>query len=430
MKQILLKHIEKYIGRKVQIEGWSYNIRSSGKIIFIQFRDGTGEIQAVVIREAANSSLFAKAQKLTLESSLILKGRVKKEPRSPSGYEMAVDGLEILQISQKYPFGKKEHGVAFLLDNRHLWLRSKKQRAIQLIRNRVIYSIYDFYRRNDFVKIDAPILTPAACEGTTTLFEIDYFGEGSYLSQSGQLYLEAALPAVNRCFDFAPVFRAEKSKTRRHLIEFWMTDAEMAFTNHRQNLKIQEKMLLRILKDVLSDCKDELKILGRKIENLQKVKAPFKRLTYDRTISLLQKLGSDIEYGQDLGNDDETILMQHFEQPLFVEYYPAAIKAFYMKRHPEKNKLALCADLLAPEGYGEIIGGSQREDDYQKLLASIKRHNLPLVDFQWYLDLRRFGSVPHSGFGLGIERLLAWICGLKHVRETIPFPRLLKRMRP
>lgn len=430
-KSILLKDTSKNVDQTVTINGWLFNKRSSGKIHFLQLSDGTGAIQGVATTKDVSAEVFALMTDLTLHSSVTVTGTIKAEPRSPYGYDLAITDLKLIQLAaDDYPIGNKEHGVGFLMDQRHLWLRSQRQQAIQKIRHQIIYAIYDYYQSQAFVKIDTPIITPNACEGTTTLFEVDYFGETGYLSQSGQLYLEAAIFSVNRCFDFAPVFRAEKSKTRRHLTEFWMTNAEAAFVEHQQNLDIQEGLVLHILKQVLDKCQTEFEILERDTTPLTKIKGPFPRITFAQATKELQKLGSDIKPGEDFGNDDETLLMNHYDQPLFVEYYPAEIKAFYMKRHPEDKSLALCADLLVPEGYGEMIGGSQREDDYQVLLASIKQHDLPVDEFQWYLDLRKYGSVPHSGFGLGLERAVAWICGLKHVRETIPFPRLLNRMRP
>lgn len=428
---ILLKDLAEHVGETVIVQAWMFNRRSSGKIHFLQLRDGTGAIQAVATVSDVDEKTFASMGSLSLESSVRVTGSVKADDRSPHGFEMAIESFEVIaEADEDYPIGKKEHGVSFLLDQRHLWLRTERQAAIQKIRNQIIYAIYEYYQSQDFVKIDTPIITPNACEGTTTLFEVDYFGEPSYLSQSGQLYLEAAIFSVNRCFDFAPVFRAEKSKTRRHLTEFWMTNAEAAFVEHAQNLDIQEGLVLHILKQVLTNNQKELEVLERDIEPLKKIKGPFPRISFNDAVKLLRKLGSDIKDGEDFGNDDETLLMNHYDQPLFVEYYPAEVKAFYMKRHPDDNSLAMCADLLAPEGYGEMIGGSQREDDYDTLLAAVKSHNLPVDEFQWYLDLRKYGSVPHSGFGLGLERAVAWICGLPHVRETIPFPRLLNRMRP
>ncbi|MFC1749086.1 asparagine--tRNA ligase [Pseudomonadota bacterium] len=428
---ILLNLADQNINKSVTIRGWISNIRSSGKIAFLQIRDGIGVIQAVVVKSEVKPQVYDHIRSLTLESSIELTGTIKQEPRSPTGFDLQVTNLKPIHVApDDYPIGKKEHGPAFLLDNRHLWLRSPKQRAIQIIRHHIIAAIFDFYKSHNFIKIDTPIITPNACEGTTTLFELDYFGTPTYLSQSGQLYLEAAIFSVGRCFDFSPVFRAEKSKTRRHLTEFWMTNAESSFVEHDQNLEIQENMIMFILKKVLKNCQEEFNTLNRDITPLEKIKAPFKRLTYHQVIKQLNKLGSDIKIGEDLGNDDESILMNHYTQPIFIEHWPANIKAFYMKRLPQDNSLALCADLLAPEGRGEIIGGSQREDDYDTLLASIKSHKLPQDEFGWYLDLRKYGSVPHSGFGLGLERLVGWIANLEHVRETTPFPRLLNRYKP
>ncbi|MFC1711232.1 asparagine--tRNA ligase [Patescibacteria group bacterium] len=430
-KKIFISQVEKNNKKKVEISGWLFNKRSSGSIHFLQIRDGTGYIQAIAIKSNVSLKAFKELKELNLESSLILTGLVKKEPRSPTGYELEVSKVEIIHnAAVDYPIGKKDHGVDFLLDNRHLWLRSSRQRAIQIIRNELTLAITEFYAKNSYFKIDTPIITPNACEGTTTLFEIDYFGKKSYLSQSGQLYLEAAIFSLRRVYDFAPVFRAEKSKTRRHLVEFWMTNAEAAFVEHKENLDIQEKMIVYIFNKVLKNCKNELEILKRDVKPLEKVKSPFIRMSYERAIKELKKLGSDIKYGKDFGNDDETLLTKAYEKPIFIEYFPANIKAFYMKKHPQDKSLALCADLLAPEGYGEVIGGSEREDNYDRLLKSINKHKLSVKDFSWYLDLRKYGSVPHSGFGLGLERILAWFCGLKHVRETAAFPRLLNRSYP
>lgn len=431
MGYIRLSEIKKFIGRNIQIAGWLFNKRSSGGVLFLQIRDGSGTVQATVIRGEAQDKIFKLAQSLILESSLYLTGKVREEKRSPTGFEIEVSDIKPIQmVEEEYPIGKKEHGVDFLLDNRHLWLRSSKQWAIQRIRHQIILGIYEFLDREGFTKIDSPIFTPAACEGTTTLFPVDYFGKEVYLSQSGQLYLEAAIASFGKVFDFGPTFRAEKSKTRRHLTEFWMMNAEMAFFHHEDNLKFQEELIIYLVQRVLEKCLKELKLLERDIAPLEKVKAPFARLTYKGAIQQLNKLGSDIEFGADFGNDDETLLTKVSEKPLLVEKFPTAIKAFYMKRDSEDSTFVLGNDLLAPEGYGEIIGGSEREDNYQELLESIKKHNLPLKEFKWYLDLRKFGSVPHSGFGLGLERLVAWICGLKHIREAIPFPRTIYRVSP
>lgn len=430
-KVVFLKNIADYVGIEVILKGWVYNLRSSGKIAFVQFRDGTGTIQAVIIKNDISDSSWKNVKKVTIESSIQIAGLVKKDKRSPSGYEIELTEFNIIQLApDDYPIGKKEHGVGFLLENRHFWLRSPKQRAIQIIRNAVIKAMNEYYSLNDYVEIDTPIFTPIACEGTTTLFEVDYFGETAYLSQSGQLYLEACLPSFNRVYDFQPVFRAEKSKTRRHLTEFWMTNSETAFTDHEENLQIQEKLITFVFNNISNDHQSELAILKRNTKKLENITAPFERLSHQEAIKYLQKKGSGIKKDDDLGAEDEELLTKEFSKPVFVQYYPAKIKAFYMKRWAEDPTKAKCADLIAPEGHGEIIGGSQREDDYDTLLTSIKHHKLPLKEFQWYLDQRKYGSVPHSGFGVGIERLVKWICGLKHVRETIPFPRMINRLRP
>jgi asparaginyl-tRNA synthetase len=427
----LISKFPELVGQSVTVKGWAYNVRCSGSIAFLQLRDGSGFTQVVVVKNNVEESSWQAAVDTTLESSVSVTGVVSKHPKQEGVYELQAATVQLIQKSEEYPIGKKEHGPDFLLDHRHLWLRAPSQWAVMRIRNEIIYATFDWFRRHGFVKIDSPILTPNACEGTTELFEIDYFGERkAYLSQSGQLYLEAAIASVGRCFDFGPVFRAEKSKTRRHLIEFWMMDAEAAFIEHEDNLKIQEELITYIVKTVLENCATELKILERDVEPLKKVVAPFYRLTHTEAIRLLREKGSDIGDMDDLGADDETVLTQMYDKPIFIEKYPAAVKAFYMKRDPSDPARVLNADLLAPEGYGEIIGGSQREDDYDALVARIREHNLPEKEFQWYLDLRKYGSVPHSGFGYGLERIVAWICGLHHVRETIPFPRLINRLEP
>ena len=419
------------VGQSATIKGWAYNVRSSGKIAFLQIRDGSGFVQAVVVQSQVDGPTWETALLVTLESSVVVTGVVTKHPKQADVYELQVTAVQIVQKAEDYPIGKKEHGPDFLLDNRHLWLRAPSQWAVQRVRNAIIYATYDWFRQNGFIKIDSPILTPNACEGTTELFEIDYFGERkAYLSQSGQLYIEAAIASVGRCFDFGPVFRAEKSKTRRHLTEFWMMDAEAAFVDHEENLKIQEELVSFIVQRVLETCAQELVILERNVEPLKNVKPPFYRITHAEAIRILREKGSDIGDMDDLGADDETTLTQMYDKPIFIEKYPAAVKAFYMKRDPSDPTRVLNADLLAPEGYGEVIGGSQREDDYDALVSRVREHNLPEKEFQWYLDLRKYGSVPHSGFGYGLERLVAWICGLHHVRETIPFPRLMNRLEP
>jgi asparaginyl-tRNA synthetase len=427
---ILVNDIASHVGKRVTLRGWVHAVRSSGKITFLQFRDGSGYVQAIVHKPDVPETVWEEAHALTAESSVELCGTVSKHPKKDE-YELQVDGLRIVQIAEDYPIGRKEHGPDFLLDNRHLWLRSRKQWALQRIRNTVINATYEWLGRNDFIKIDSPILTPAACEGTTTLFEVEYFDLGkAYLSQSGQLYLEAAIMSHGRVFDFGPVFRAEKSKTRRHLIEFWMMDAEMAYVEHDENLAVQEQLISYIVKACLDRNAFELEVLERDVEPLKKIEPPFLRMTHAEAVKKLYDMGSDITDEEDLGADDETMLTDKLDKPVFIEKYPAKVKAFYMKRDPSNDELALCSDLLAPEGYGEIIGGSQREDDYDTLVKRIDEHGLPRGAFDWYLDLRKYGSVPHSGFGYGLERLVGWISGIRHIRETIPFPRLINRNTP
>lgn len=428
---ILIQDAKNHVSEKVTIKGWIYNFRSSGSISFLQVRDGSGLIQAIVVKNNISPERWEELKGITLETSVILDGEISKHPKMENTYELQVSDLKIVQISAEYPIGKKEHGPAFLLDNRHLWLRSSKQWAIQRIRDCVIRGTYEYFHQEGFIKIDSPILTPNACEGTTTLFEIEYFDLGkAYLSQSGQLYLEAAIFSVGRCFDFGPVFRAEKSKTRRHLTEFWMMDAEAAYVEHEENLEIQEKMIYFLVQKVLKECLNELTILERDIEKLKQISLPFPRISHYDAVEKLNKMGSSIGHEDDLGAEDETLLTQDSINPIFVEKYPAVVKAFYMKRDPKNPEFALCADMLAPEGFGEIIGGSQREDDYDTLVARIKEHNLPLDAFSWYLDLRKYGSVPHSGFGYGLERITGWLSGIHHIRETIPFPRMITRLNP
>lgn len=428
---IRISELGSHVGQNIEIAGWVYNFRSSGSIAFLQIRDGSGFTQAVVSKDEVDEASWEIASNMTLESSVKLRGTVSKHPKKEGVFELQTGHVELVSKAEEYPIGKKEHGPDFLLDHRHLWLRAPKQWAIQRIRNEIINATYTWMRENGFIKIDSPILTPNACEGTTELFEIDYFGERTgFLSQSGQLYLEAAISSVGRCFDFGPVFRAEKSKTRRHLIEFWMMDAEAAFADHKMNMEFQENLITSIVKHVLEHCQQELNLLERDQEPLKRVEAPFIRMTHKEAVEKLREMGSDIGEVDDLGADDETMLTKTYDKPIFIEKYPAAVKAFYMKRDPENDSLVLNNDLLAPEGYGEIIGGSAREDDYDTLLKRIQEHQLPEKDFAWYLDLRKYGSVPHAGFGFGLERIVAWICGLHHVRETIPFPRLLNRLEP
>ncbi|MBI5037240.1 MAG: asparagine--tRNA ligase [Candidatus Kerfeldbacteria bacterium] len=430
MKPIHLSQLKSHEGEQVTIRGWVFNFRSSGKIYFLQIRDGFGRIQGVVSRETVDEQSWVACEQLTLESSVEVSGTVRADTRSPFGYELHVSSVVLVHRAEEYPIGKKEHGVDFLLDHRHLWLRAERQRAIMRVRDEIIWSMREFFRQEQYTLTDTPILTPTACEGTTTLFATDYFEEKAYLSQSGQLYLEALAMALGKVYDFGPTFRAEKSKTRRHLMEFWMLDAEAAFVQHEENLQIQERLVTHIVQSVLANRAAELQILERDVAALQKVQGSFVRLRYDDAIVALQKLGSDIKHGDDFGADDETMLMKQYDKPVFVTHYPVAIKAFYMQPDPENQKFALCADLLAPEGYGEVIGGSERIWDYELLRSRLKEHKLSESDFGWYLDLRKYGSVPHSGFGIGLERTVAWLCGLDHVRETIPFPRLLNRLRP
>ncbi|MBI4090500.1 MAG: asparagine--tRNA ligase [Candidatus Komeilibacteria bacterium] len=426
---VRLDRLESWVGQEVRVSAWVYNIRSSGKVVFLQIRDGYGWVQAVAAEKELESVVWQRINELTEESSVMLIGTVSKHPKR-SEYELQVRDVTVVHRSEEFPISKKEHGVDFLMDQRHLWLRSKSQWAIQRVRNTIIKGIYDFMEEEGFTKIDSPILTPNACEGTTELFELDYFGDTAYLSQSGQLYIEAAIFSHRKVFDFGPVFRAEKSKTRRHLTEFWMMDAEVAFATHEDNMALQEKLIEYLVKRALVRNAEELACLERDTKPLEKIIAPFVRMTHAQAVKKLRSFGSDIKDGADLGGDDETLLMQQYDKPVIVERYPAAVKAFYMKRDPEDPSLALCDDMLAPEGYGEIIGGSEREDDHGLLLQRIREHNLPVKDFEWYLDLRKYGSVPHSGFGLGLERLVSWICGLKHLRESIPFPRTINRLRP
>ncbi|MFD2371720.1 asparagine--tRNA ligase [Brevibacillus sp. GCM10020057] len=425
-----IAQIGQHVGQEVRLGGWLYNKRGSGKIQFLQLRDGSGFIQGVVVKAEVAEEVWERASKLTQESSLYITGVVRADDRAPSGYELNVTGLEIIQLAENYPISLKEHGVDFLMDHRHLWLRTPRQRAVMSIRSEVIRAVYEFFHQNGFYKVDPPILTPTSAEGTTNLFHTKYFDEDAYLSQSGQLYMEAAAMALGRVYSFGPTFRAEKSKTRRHLIEFWMIEPEMAFVDHEENLRIQEAFVSHIVQSVLKNCQLELKTLERDTTKLQNVTAPFPRISYDDAIKLLQEKGSDIKWGDDFGAPDETAIAEHFDKPVFITNYPTEIKAFYMKPHPERPEVVLCADLIAPEGYGEIIGGSQRIDDPELLAQRFAEHQLSEEAYQWYMDLRKYGTVPHSGFGLGLERTIAWICGLDHVRETIPFPRMLYRLYP
>jgi len=430
MARVYIEAIGKHVGEEVTLKGWLYNKRHKGKLYFLLVRDGTGTIQCVAYRPEVGDEIFGRCDEVTQESSVEVTGLVKEDPRSPIGYELAIKGLRILQLARDYPITPKEHGTAFLMDQRHLWLRSSRQHAILRVRAEVIRAARGFFDGRGFTLLDAPIFTPAACEGTTTLFETDYFGEKAYLTQSGQLYMEAGAMAFGKVYCFGPTFRAEKSKTRRHLTEFWMIEPEVAFMELDEDMDLAEDFVDEIVHRVLEHCERELTFLERDLEVLRKVKKPFPRLSYSEAVEMLHKAGVACEWGGDFGGDDETALSKQFDAPVLIHRYPREVKAFYMKRDPEDERLALCVDMLAPEGYGEIIGGGQREDDLDVLRGRIAEHGLPEESFAWYLDLRRYGSVPHAGFGLGIERTVGWLCGLPHVRETIPFPRLMGRVTP
>ncbi|MFZ5453232.1 MAG: asparagine--tRNA ligase [Thermodesulfobacteriota bacterium] len=420
-----------YVGRLVAIRGWVHHLRSSGKVRFLVVRDGTGLVQGVLVKGQLPEADFTAFDRLTIESSLILEGRVRPESRAPGGYELEVTRVEPLDLAEDYPISPKEHGVAFLMDHRHLWLRSPRQQAILRVRDEVCRACRDFFHSRGFILVDTPILTPTACEGTTSLFETDYLDRGkAYLSQSGQLYLEAAAMALGRVYCFGPTFRAEKSKTRRHLTEFWMVEAEAAFYTLEDVMELAEGLVSYAVSRVLAHHRRELETLERDPTSLEAVVLPFPRISYGEALTRLQEMGKAMAWGEDFGGDEETVISQAFDRPVLVHRYPRSCKAFYMEADPEAPELALCVDMLAPEGYGEIIGGSQRVADLETLLARLEEHQLPREPLEWYLDLRRFGSVPHGGFGLGIERLVAWLCGLKHVREAIPFPRLLDRLYP
>ena len=431
MQNIYIKDLSHHVGEEISLKGWLFNKRSSGKIRFIILRDGTGYLQCIYFKGNVSEEIFNLADRLGQESSIEVKGKVKAEPRAVGGYELDATDLKVISEAHDYPITPKEHGVEFLMDNRHLWLRSSRQVAIMRIRHRIVKAIRDFFDDRGFTLMDPPIITPAACEGTSTLFETEYFDLGkAYLTQSGQLYAEAGALALGKVYTFGPTFRAEKSKTRRHLTEFWMVEPEVAFADLNDDMDLAEEFLEYIVQTVLKDKQEELKVLERDTSKLEKVLRPLPRISYDEAIEILKKNGIDFQWGNDLGATDETIISNQFDKPVMVHRYPSEVKAFYMKRDPNNEKLALAVDVLAPEGYGEIIGGSQREDSLELLQARIKEHNLPQSAFEWYLDLRRFGSVPHAGFGLGLERTVGWICGLEHVRETIPFARMIYRNTP
>ncbi len=428
--QVYISDVAQHAGQKVRICGWLYNKRSSGKLWFLLVRDGTGVIQAVAFKGSVGEEVFQRCEQVTQESSVMVTGKVNPDQRAAGGYELQITELEFVQLAQDYPITPKEHGTTFLMDHRHIWLRSSKQHAIIKIRHEIIRACRDFFDQRGFVLIDAPIFTPAACEGTTTLFETNYFDSKAYLTQSGQLYMEAAAMAFGKVYCFGPTFRAEKSKTRRHLTEFWMIEPEVAYLDLDGDMDLAENFVEYIVHRVLEKRREELKIIERDTAPLEKVSKPFPRIKYDEAVDILKKNNIEFQWGNDLGGTDETVISQQFDRPVMVHRYPAQVKAFYMKNDPKEPDRALCVDMLAPEGYGEIIGGGQREDDLQILEQKIKAHNLPNEAFAWYLDLRRYGTVPHSGFGMGIERAVAWICGLSHVRETIPFPRMMYRLYP
>lgn len=431
VKRVLISELGKHVGEAVTLKGWLYNKRKSGKVKFVMLRDGSGLLQCVYFKGNLSEEIFDLASRVPQESSIEVTGVVKDEPRAVGGFELDATDLKIISEAEEYPITPKEHGIEFLIDKRHLWLRSRRQWAIIRIRHRIVKAIRDFFDEREFTLMDAPIMTPNACEGTSTLFETPYFDLGkAYLTQSGQLYAEAGAMAYGKTYTFGPTFRAEKSKTRRHLTEFWMVEPEVAFNTLEDNMDLAEDFIKYIVSSVLKDRKEELEILERDIEKLEKILQPFPRIHYDDAVKYLQENGVDFKWGDDFGATDETIIGSKYDQPVMVHHYPSQIKAFYMKRDPKDEKYALAVDVLAPEGYGEIIGGSEREDNIDFLLERIEEHDLPKEAFEWYLDLRRYGSVPHAGFGLGLERTVAWICGIEHIRETIPFPRMIYRNTP
>ena len=434
-----IAEIGEHEGQAVTLRGWLYNLRESGKLLFPQFRDGSGVIQGVVPKNAVTPEVFEAIKTLTQESSVIVEGKVRADKRAPGGYELDVANVRVVQRvpeSDPYPITPKEHGTEFLMEHRHLWVRSQRQASILRVRAEIIKAVRDFFDERGFTLTDPPILTPAACEGTSTLFPVDYFEEQAYLTQSGQLYIEATAAALGKVYSFGPTFRAEKSKTRRHLTEFWMVEPEVAYAELNDIMDLAERLLSFLVKRCLEKRRADLTVIGRDIAKLEKIDVPFPRITYDEAVKMLQEahakgaLENKFEWGGDLGSPDETFISSQFDRPVMVHRYPATVKAFYMEPDPQRPELALCVDVLAPEGYGEIIGGSQRMASYDLLVKRIHEHGLPEEAFKWYLDLRKYGSVPHSGFGMGIERAVAWICGLEHVRETIPFPRMLHRLYP
>ncbi|MBI4279520.1 MAG: asparagine--tRNA ligase [Armatimonadetes bacterium] len=419
-----------HAGEQVEIRGWLYNKRSSGSIHFLLIRDGTGVIQGVMVKKEVTPELFALADDLTQESSIVVRGTVRADARAPGGYELGITDLRVVQRAAPYPITPKEHGIEFLLDHRHLWLRSRRQHAIMRVRSEVIRAMCDLLDGRGFLRVDAPMLTPSACEGTTTLFKTPYFETTAYLTQSGQLYNEAAAMAFGKVYCFGPTFRAEKSKTRRHLTEFWMLEPEAAYFALDDVVALAEDLVAYVVERVLERRKEELKTLERDVTRLEAVQKPFPRITYDEAVARVRAAGAQMPWGDDFGGDEETVLSKQFDRPVAVTHYPTAVKAFYMQPDPQRPEVVLNCDLLAPEGYGEIVGGGERIHDLALLEQRIAEHSLPREAYEWYLDLRRYGSVPHSGFGIGIERTVTWICGLEHVRETIPFPRLINRLYP
>ena len=430
MARVSIDSLHSHVGETVTLEGWLYNKRSSKKLVFLELRDGTGIVQCIVFKGDVSPELFQLADGLGQESSLRVVGEVRAHPKHEDTFEVGVKELTVLAPSDDYPISPKDHGTDFLMDHRHLWLRSRRQHAIIRVRHAIIQAVRSFFDDRGFTLVDAPIFTPNACEGTSTLFETTYHEQKAYLTQSGQLYMEAAAAAFGQVYCFGPTFRAEKSKTRRHLAEFWMVEPEVAFMDLAGDMQLAEDFLSAIAAHVLATRRQELAVLERDVSKLEAIKAPFPRITYHEAIDILREAGHDAKPGDDFGGDEETVISQKFDRPVIVHRYPAALKAFYMKRDPEDPELSLCMDVLAPEGYGEVIGGGQREDDLSVLETAVKTHGLPEDAFQWYFDVRRYGSFPHAGFGLGIERTVAWMCGLPHVRETIPFPRMLNRLSP
>ncbi len=431
MEKIRIINAKDYVGKKVKIGAWVANKRSSGKIAFLQLRDGTAFFQAVIVKNNVSEEVFDLAKNLHQETSVWIEGEISEDSRSKFGYEIQVENIEVIGESHDYPITPKEHGTEFLMDHRHLWLRSSKQHAIMLIRNEVIRATHEFYQNQGFVKLDSPILVGNAGENTTDLFHTEYFDQDAYLAQTGQLYAEAGAMALGKVYTLGPTFRAEKSKTRRHLIEFWMIEPEMAFVEHEESLEIQEQYVAHLVQSVLDNCDYALDVLGRDKDKLRQfTQLPYPRITYDEAVEILKENDFDIEWGVDFGSPEETFLASQYDRPIFITNYPKAIKAFYMKQHPEREDVVICADMIAPEGYGEIIGGSQREDNLDKLIKEIENFGLGTEEYEWYLDLRRYGSVPHSGFGLGLERTVTWLAGTEHIREASPFPRLLNRIYP